>query len=44
MEQTHAFIKESLRITPPLPIAIPRVPINDVKIGDIVFDKDTSVR
>ena len=44
LDQTHAFIKETLRISTPLPMAVPRTPIHKMKIGGFEIDPSYSVK
>jgi cytochrome P450 len=43
MTYLHNFLKEALRLTPPLPALIPRLCIKDHMIGDILIKKNTLV-
>ena len=43
MEYTTAFIKETLRIYPPVAESIPRFTASKIKIGDYEIDKEMLV-
>ena len=44
MEELHCFLKETLRMTTPIPVAMDRIAVKDHKLGDVDIPKGMRVK